>query len=72
MCAVSEASTLTHPSPPSAAKDPPFDPVSFAKGVTYDASSDGGSAPACTDNVRAGFKLMLEMGHNEAGEGGEA
>lgn len=33
-------------------QDPPYDPGSFAKIVTRDASREGGSAPACSSNVR--------------------
>ena len=33
-------------------QDPPYDPGSFAKIVTRDASKEGGSAPACSSNVR--------------------
>uniref|UniRef100_A0A7S3VQE0 Lysosomal Pro-X carboxypeptidase n=1 Tax=Dunaliella tertiolecta TaxID=3047 RepID=A0A7S3VQE0_DUNTE len=48
-------------------EDPPFDPTSFAKGVSYDASPEGGSAPACISNARAGFKLMEDMGSTVEG-----
>ncbi len=33
-------------------QDPPYDAGSFAKIVTRDASEEGGSAPACSSNVR--------------------
>ena len=33
-------------------QDPPYDAGSFAKIVTRDASKEGGSAPACSSNVR--------------------
>ena len=33
-------------------QDPPYDSGSFAKIVTRDASEEGGSAPACSSNVR--------------------
>ena len=48
-------------------QDPPFDSGSFAKGVTYDASSAGGAAASCKDNVRAGWALLEELGKTETG-----
>ncbi|KAG2492517.1 hypothetical protein HYH03_009182 [Edaphochlamys debaryana] len=46
---------------------PPFDPGSFAKGVTYDASELAGSAPACADNVRDTWDLLRIYGGDDAG-----
>ena len=41
------ALTLAHP-----AQEPTYDSGSYAKIVTRDASKEGGSAPACSANVR--------------------
>jgi len=38
-------------------QEPPFDPLAFAKGVTYDASEAAGSAPGCADNVRRAWTV---------------
>ncbi|KAG2433173.1 hypothetical protein HYH02_012716 [Chlamydomonas schloesseri] len=46
---------------------PAFDPGSFAKGVTYDASELAGSAPACVDNVKATWDLLASYGGDDAG-----
>lgn len=40
-------------------EDPPYDSGSYAKIVTADASEEGGSAPACSSNVRKVRHLML-------------
>ncbi|EFN56397.1 hypothetical protein CHLNCDRAFT_144962 [Chlorella variabilis] len=48
-------------------ENPPYDPGSFAKIVTQDASPEGGSAEACADNVRAAWKLLDRWGSSEEG-----
>lgn len=44
-----------------------MDPLTFSKGVTYDAGQSGGSAPACADNVRAGWAVLTELGETDKG-----
>lgn len=43
-------------------QEPPFDPLAFAKGVTYDASQEAGSPPGCVDNVRRAWQVSMFMG----------
>jgi hypothetical protein len=40
-----------------ALQEPPFDPLSFSKGVTYDASEAAGSPPGCVDNVKRAWQV---------------
>jgi len=46
---------------------PAVDGGYFAKGVTYDASEAGGAAKPCTDNVRAFWKLLKQLGADDQG-----
>ena len=46
---------------------PEVDAGFFAKGTTYDASEAGGSAPACVDNVKQGWKKLKELGATKTG-----
>lgn len=48
-------------------EDPPFDPLSFAKGVTYDATPEAGSAAACVPNARAAWRTLVDLGRSQAG-----
>ncbi|KAL6769573.1 hypothetical protein ACKKBG_A31535 [Auxenochlorella protothecoides x Auxenochlorella symbiontica] len=48
-------------------EDPAYDAGGFAAVVTRDASEEGGSAPACVANARAGWKLLFKLGDSEAG-----
>lgn len=49
-------------------EDPPADTGSFAAIVTHDASAKGGgSAAACSENVRAAWSTMFEMGGSKGG-----
>lgn len=43
-----------------------MDPGAFAKGVTWDATSAGGSPPACASNVRAAWGEMLRRGSSDS------
>eukprot|EP00884_Botryococcus_braunii_P022769 jgi/Botrbrau1/9176/Bobra.0236s0008.1 len=45
-------------------ESPPYDVDAFAKVVTRDASEEGGSAPACSGNVRAAWPLVEGWGKN--------
>lgn len=42
-------------------QDPPFDPLAFAKGVTYDATEAAGSPSGCADNVRRAWQASMCM-----------
>lgn len=48
-------------------EEPAVDADFFAEGTTYDASEAGGSAPACVDNVRAGWRLLEELSGSARG-----
>lgn len=51
-------------------EDPPADSESFAAIVTRDASEQGGSAPACADNVRKAWKTLFSLGKSGHGRKG--
>ena len=40
-------------------EEPPVDPGAFAKGVTWDATTAGGSPSSCAPNVRLAWREML-------------
>ncbi len=40
-------------------QEPPFDELSFSKGVTYDASEAAGAAPRCIANVRRAWQVCV-------------
>ena len=46
---------------------PEYDPGGFSAGVTYDASPDGGSAPACVPNARKAWKTIFKWGKHKKG-----
>jgi hypothetical protein len=46
---------------------PAYDAASYAKGVTYDATPEAGSAEACVPNVRAAWKALFDLGGTEGG-----
>lgn len=49
-------------------QDPPYDVDAFAKVVTRDASEEGGSAPACSGNIRAAWPLVRSWALNGSAE----
>jgi lysosomal Pro-X carboxypeptidase len=48
-------------------EDPPYDSGGFNEAVTWDASEEGGSAPACVENARKAWKTMFEWGKSKRG-----
>lgn len=48
-------------------EEPPYDTCGFNEAVTWDASAEGGSAPACVDNARKAWQTMFEWGKNKEG-----
>lgn len=46
---------------------PEYDAGSYGKIVTADASVEGGSAAACSGNVRAAFELLFSLGEDPKG-----
>ncbi len=48
-------------------EEPPYDSGGFNAAVTWDASEDGGSAPACVDNARKTWKTMFKWGKSRHG-----
>jgi hypothetical protein len=45
------------------------DPLAFSKGVTFDATAEGGAAPACAANVRRAWDELLARGNGAGGSG---
>ena len=50
-----------------AGEEPPYDTGGFAEAVTWDASSEGGSAAACVPNARAAWQTLFDWGSSEEG-----
>jgi lysosomal Pro-X carboxypeptidase len=48
-------------------EDPPYDSGGFNAAVTWDASEEGGSAPACVPNARKAWQTMFEWGKSREG-----
>ena len=48
-------------------QDPSYDPYAFAKVATRTASAEGGSAPACADNVRKFFQSIMSDNRTTSG-----
>ncbi|KAG7667890.1 hypothetical protein Ndes2526B_g01702 [Nannochloris sp. 'desiccata'] len=48
-------------------EEPPYDLGGFNEAVTWDASKEGGSAPACIDNARKAWQTMFEWGKSKEG-----
>ena len=47
-------------------EEPPADPGSFARGVTFDATSRGGASTECAANLRAAWAEVLARGADDA------
>ena len=43
-------------------QEPAYDPDSYAKGVTYDASPAAGSLPGCIPNARKAWQRLFDLG----------
>lgn len=48
-------------------QEPPYDPDSFAEGVTYDASPAAGSLPGCVPNARKAWQRLFDLGQSDSG-----
>jgi lysosomal Pro-X carboxypeptidase len=48
-------------------EEPPYDTGGFNEAVTWDASEEGGSAPACVDNARKAWQTMFTWGETKEG-----
>eukprot|EP00878_Enallax_costatus_P010690 GHUV01011166.1.p1 GENE.GHUV01011166.1~~GHUV01011166.1.p1 ORF type:complete len:391 (+),score=98.94 GHUV01011166.1:394-1566(+) len=48
-------------------EEPAFNEYAFAQGVTYDASEEAGAAPGCTETVRRGWQVLVDMGSDAGG-----
>ena len=47
--------------------DPPYDTGAYAKGVTYDATSRGGSVANCRENIQLSWPALFDLGKTEKG-----
>lgn len=47
--------------------EPPYNPASYWETVTFNARKEAGSDPNCIDNVKAAFKLIIELSTSTAG-----